>query len=137
MAKRAGGHLTAGQLEIMELFWERGELGVAQVWKLLAARRERVVARNTVQTMVARLADRGWLTARGEGNAFYYRAARPRESAVTGMLGTLLDTAFGGSASGLVMALIESRRVSKDEARRIREIIDRAEREDRHAGRDR
>jgi predicted transcriptional regulator len=40
------------------------------------------------------------------------------------MLGQLLDNAFGGSASGLVMALMESRRISPAEARRIRELID-------------
>jgi BlaI family penicillinase repressor len=114
--------LTPAQLEIMNLFWQHGELGVAQVREMLSTRR--AVARNTVQTMLKRLADKGWLHARAQGNAFYFRAARPRKSTLKGMLGQLLDSAFGGSASGLVMALMESRRISPAEARRIRELID-------------
>jgi BlaI family transcriptional regulator, penicillinase repressor len=129
MAKRPEPNLTGVQLEIMNLFWEQGELGVAQVWKLLAARRP--IARNTVQTMLTRLADKGWLRARAEGNAFYYRSTRPRKFAVTGMLGDLLDTAFAGSATGLVAALLEDRRISREDARRIRELIDRAQQETR------
>ena len=114
--------LTPAQLEIMNLFWQHGELGVAQVRQMLSSRR--AIARNTVQTMLKRLADKGWLHARAQGNAFYFRAARPRKSTLRGMLGQLLDSAFGGSASGLVMALMESRRISPAEARRIRELID-------------
>jgi predicted transcriptional regulator len=122
-------NLTPAQLEIMNLFWQHGELGVAQVRQMLSSRR--AIARNTVQTMLKRLADKGWLHARAQGNAFYFRAARPRKSTLRGMLGQLLDSAFGGSASGLVMALMESRRISPAEARRIRELIDGIEEADK------
>jgi len=117
--------LTPAQLEIMNLFWEQGELGVAQVWKLLSARRK--VARNTVQTMLTRLVERGWLLARPEGKAFCFRASRPRKSTLRRMVSQLLDTAFDGSASGMVMALLEARRLSADEAQRIRTLIDRSQ----------
>jgi BlaI family penicillinase repressor len=121
-ARQLQTKLTPAQLEIMNLFWEHGELGVAQVWRLLSSRR--TVARNTVQTMLTRLAERGWLQSRAQGNAFYFRAARPRNSALRGMLAQLLDGAFGGSASSLVMTLMEARHISPAEARRIRELID-------------
>jgi BlaI family transcriptional regulator, penicillinase repressor len=117
--------LTPAQLEIMNLFWEQGELGVAQVWKLLSARRK--VARNTVQTMLTRLVERGWLLARPEGKAFCFRASRPRKSTLRTMVSQLLDTAFDGSASGMVMALLEGRRLSADEAQHIRTLIDRSQ----------
>ena len=117
--------LTPAQLEIMNLFWEQGELGVAQVWKLLSARRK--VARNTVQTMLTRLVERGWLLARPEGKAFCFRASRPRKSTLRRMVSQLLDTAFNGSASGMVMALLEARRLSADEAQHIRTLIDRSQ----------
>jgi BlaI family penicillinase repressor len=109
----------------MNLFWEQGELGVAQVWGLLSARRK--VARNTVQTTLTRLVERGGLKARVEANAFYVRSARPRRSTLRGILSQLVDTVFAGSATGLVMALLEDRRLSPEEAQRIRELIDRAQ----------
>ena len=117
--------LTPAQLEIMNLFWEQGELGVAQVWKLLSARRK--IARNTVQTMLTRLVERGWLLARPQGKAFCFRASRPRKSTLRRMVSQLLDTAFDGSASGMVMALLEARRLSADEAQHIRTLIDRSQ----------
>ena len=124
MSKKVGS-LPPAQLEIMNLFWDRGELGVAQVWKLLGGRRP--IARNTVQTMLTRLTDRGWLQARAEGKAFVFRAARPRKAAMRGIVGQLVETAFAGSAGDLIMTLLESRRISPDEGVRIRELIERAE----------
>jgi len=120
--RRTETNLTSAQLEIMNLFWEHGELGVAQVWKLLSERRR--LARNTVQTMLTRLVEKGWLEARSEGTAFCFRASRPRKSTLRGMVSQLLDNAFGGSASGLIMALLEARRLSSDEVERIRNLID-------------
>jgi predicted transcriptional regulator len=124
MNKKAGS-LSPAQLEIMNLFWDRGELGVAQVWKLLGGRRP--IARNTVQTMLTRLTARGWLQTRAEGKAFVFRAARPRKAAMRGIVGQLIETAFAGSASDLIMTLLETRRISADEAGRIRQLIERAE----------
>jgi predicted transcriptional regulator len=117
--------LSPAQLEVMEVVWQRGEVGVADVWKTLGERRG--IARNTVQTTLARLHERGWLRAREEGNAFVYTAARPRQSALSRLVEGLVDTAFGGSLSGLVAAVVESRALPADEVARLRRIIDEAE----------
>lgn len=117
--------LSEAQLEIMDVIWDRGEATVAEVWKTLSARRK--VARNTVQTMIARLEEKGWLEHRG-GQAFRYRATRPRGATMRGLVRRMVETAFGGSAEGLVMALLEGRRLSKAEAERIRTMIDQATR---------
>ncbi len=123
--RRPEAKITPAQLEIMNLFWDHGELGVAEVWKILSDRRK--VARNTVQTTLTRLVEKGWLQARAEGNAFRFRASRPRKPTVREMLGQLLDTAFGGSPSNLMTALLEARRLSPEEAVRIRKLIDKAQ----------
>lgn len=116
--------LSEAQIEIMNVVWERGEVTVADVWKALTARRK--VARNTVLTMITRLEEKGWLCRDDAGHAFRYRAAVPREATLGTMIRRLVDTAFGGSAEGLVMALLHDRGVSKEEAKRIRAMIDRA-----------
>jgi BlaI family penicillinase repressor len=126
--KRAKSNLTPAQLEIMNLVWDHGELSVAEVRAHLSARRP--LARNTVQTMLTRLEERGWLLVRSEGKTFYFRAAQPRKSATRRMVRQMLDTVFGGSADRLVMTLLEDRRISADELQRIRERIERAEQGD-------
>jgi predicted transcriptional regulator len=126
--KRTRSNLTPAQLEIMNLIWDHGELSVAEARAHLSARRP--LARNTVQTMLTRLAERGWLVVRSAGKTFYFRAAQPRKSAARRMMRQMLDTVFGGSADRLVMTLLEDRRISGDELQRIRERIERAEQGD-------
>jgi predicted transcriptional regulator len=117
--------LSEAQLEIMNVVWDRGEVTVAEVWKALSGRRK--LARNTVLTMLTRLEEKGWLLRDEEAHAFRYRAAVPRESTLGTMIHRLVDTAFGGSAEGLVLALLHGRGVTKEEARRIRRMIEKAE----------
>ena len=57
----------------MEVVWEHGEVTVTQVRDELA--QERDVARNTIQTMIVRLEERGWLKHREEGRSFLARAS--------------------------------------------------------------
>lgn len=124
MAKAPAPALSAAQMEVMEVVWDRGEATVGQVWRALSERRP--IARNTVQTTVVRLERKGWLSHREEGGTFHYTAARPRGAAVGGLVRRLLDTAFAGSVSGLVMALLEDHRLTDDEAARLRDLIDRS-----------
>jgi predicted transcriptional regulator len=118
--------LSEAQLEIMDLVWTAGEVTVGEVWKALARRRK--VARNTVLTLMERLEKKGWLRRRVEGHVFRYSAAVGRDAALGRIVGRLVETAFGGSAEGLLMALLDERGVTSAEAERIREMIDKAKR---------
>jgi len=113
----------------MKIVWGRGEATVADVWKELSAKRH--VARNTVQTMMKRLEDKRYLRHELEGNGFLYSATVGRSSTLREMVCSFVESAFSGSAEGLVMALIDGRGLSKDEAQRIRALIDSAAREKR------
>jgi predicted transcriptional regulator len=113
--------ISKAQREIMEIVWQRGEVGVGQVWRTLAARRP--VTRNTVLTVITRLAAKGWLVPRREGNAFRYTAAFPKETARADEVRRLVDTVFDGSAEGLVMTLLECGGLTPQESKRIREMI--------------
>ena len=121
--------LSEAQLEIMNVVWERGDVTVADVWKALSGRRK--LARNTVLTMLNRLEEKGWLRRDAEGHAHRYRATAPRDATLGSMLSRLVETAFGGSTEGLMIALLNSRGVSREEAERIRAMIDQAEKRGR------
>jgi predicted transcriptional regulator len=116
--------LSDGQLEIMQVVWEKGEVTVSEVWETLAARRD--VARNTVLTLMDRLEKKGWLSRHADGQTHRYRAAVSRQSTLGDVVHRLVETAFSGSADSLMLALLEGRGVSEDEAKRIRALIDKA-----------
>ena len=121
-ADRTPAPLSEAQLEIMSVIWERGEATVSEVRDVLAQSRD--VARNTVQTQIVRLERKGWLEHDERDGTFVYRATRARRSTLAGMVGSLVDRAFGGSADALVHALLHGRGVSDEEAARIRALID-------------
>lgn len=125
MAKADTAPLTEVQREIMELIWERGEATVTEIWNALP--NGRALARNTVQTTIVRLEEKGWLTHREQGQAFVYSAERPRKVSLGSRVSQMVDRLFAGSAEEMVTALIEYRGLSADEAERIRQMIDDAE----------
>ncbi len=125
MAKADLTPLTETQREIMEIVWQRGEVTVSQVRQALAKKRR--VARNTVQTMIVRLEEKGWLRHREQGRTFIYSAARPQTTSLGAKVVQLVDRFFAGSPEDMVTALIEYRGLSPAEAERIRTMIDRAE----------
>jgi predicted transcriptional regulator len=120
--------LSPAQLEIMNIVWETPGVTVAQIWQAQLGAGKRI-ARNTVQTTVARLQAKGWLRYQREGNTFRFTAARPRQRAVSRLVSRLLDTAFAGSATELILALLQNNPVSPEEARQIRRLIDQVEKE--------
>ena len=125
MARESSSPLTDAQREIMEIVWRCGEATVSQVRDELSARRE--LARNTVQTMIVRLEEKGWLRHREDGRTFVYSARRPRTASLGAKVSQMVDRLFAGSPDELVTALIEYRGLSPDEAQRIRTMIDEAE----------
>src|ERR1044071_8818768 len=95
--------LSEAQMEIMNVVWEQGEVTLGQVWRALSVRRK--VASNTVQTVLTRLTEKGWLQARPEGKIFHYRAAYPRYAALRHLAQRLVQVAFG-STEGMMVALL-------------------------------
>lgn len=125
MRKADPSPLTGLQREIMEVIWNRGEATVTEVRDALAGRRP--LARNTVQTIIVRLEEKGWLRHREEGRTFVYRAKVPRTVSLGAKVSQLVDRLFAGAPEEMVTALIEYRGLTKEEAARIRSMIDAAE----------
>ncbi len=132
MANTDSAPLTEAQREIMEIVWRLGEVTVSEVRDALAERRE--LARNTVQTMIVRLEEKGWLKHRSAGRTFIYSANRPRANVLGAKVAQMVDRLFAGSAEELVTALLEYRGLSSEEAERIRIMIEEAEtNQERHS----
>lgn len=125
MSKADTGPLTPAQREIMEVVWDREEATVSDVREALATRRP--LARNTVQTMMVRLEEKGWLKHRQDGRTFVYSAKIPRAVSLGEKVVQLVDRFFAGSPAQMVTALIAYRGLTKEEAERIRVMIENAE----------
>jgi predicted transcriptional regulator len=127
MAKADTTPLTEIQREMMEIVWQRKEVTVSEVREALSTHRP--LARNTVQTMLVRLEEKGWLKHREQGRTFVYSANRPRTLSLGAKVSQMVDRLFAGSPEEMVTALLEYRGLSADEAERIRAMIEAAETE--------
>lgn len=120
--------LSRSEREVMELVWDKKEAGVLEITAALNLQRS--IARNTVRTLMERMEEKGWLTHRVEGRSFIYAPTVPREESLGQRVLDMVDKACGGNPEKLMMALLEYRGLSDDEARRIRVMLDEASREE-------
>ncbi|NKB32123.1 MAG: BlaI/MecI/CopY family transcriptional regulator [Pseudomonadales bacterium] len=116
--------LTRAQREVMEVIWDAGEASVADVTKSI--NEQRPIARNTIRTLMERMEEKGWLQHQVSGRTYIYSATVPREESLGQRVVDMVDKACGGNPEKLVMALMQYRGLSDDEAKRIRKMLDEA-----------
>lgn len=126
--KNSEQSLTPLELEIMNVLWETGPVNVQTVQARLT---ERELAYTTVQTMLNVLHRKGKVKRRLKDRAYLYQPILSRQKAVTQAVGEMLDRFFGGSADGLVLSLVETRKLTAKKLARIQKLLEQP-REDRH-----
>lgn len=116
---------TDAELAILRVLWERGPSTVRQVYEVLSAERE--LAYTTVLKMLQIMDDKGLVQRDGSERTHVFRARQSRSETQRTLVGDLLDKAFGGSAKGLVLQALATRRASREELEEIRKLIEQAE----------
>jgi BlaI family transcriptional regulator, penicillinase repressor len=102
---------TAGEMEVMQILWEHGELKPAEIQKHFP----RSIKNAALRSYLTILVEKGHLVRRSKGKAFYYRPKTKRESTFRTMLGELVNTFCGGSSEALLCHLIAKERLSAEE----------------------
>ena len=102
---------TDGEMEVMRILWEHGELKPAEIQELFP----RTIKNAALRSYLTILVEKGHLSRRGKGKAFYYRAKTRRESTFRSMLGDLVDTFCDGSSEALLCHLLAKEKLSPQE----------------------
>ena len=114
------------ELEVLKTLWEFGPGTVREVNARLT-RQGRSWAYTTVQTMLQRLEAKGFVRSDRSGSAHVYRAAVSREELLGRRLRELADQFCDGTASPLVLALVEGTRFTPEEIQQLRQLLDQLE----------
>jgi predicted transcriptional regulator len=114
---------TPAELEILRVLWEHGPGTVRDVQERLDERRP--TGYTTVLKLLQIMTDKALVRRDESARAHVYAAREPQDQTQRQLVRDLLDRAFGGSASQLVMHALSARRTSREELARIREILDR------------
>jgi BlaI family transcriptional regulator, penicillinase repressor len=119
--------LTALQLAILRIIWDRGEATVQDIWEGLHA--ERGLAQTTIATVLSRLERRGVVTRRAppQSRQYHYRAAVTEQEVQHSMIGELTERLFDGDVTQLVQHLLNGADVRPGDLAKIRKMIARAD----------
>jgi BlaI family penicillinase repressor len=120
---------TDAELAILRVLWDRGPSTVRQVHDVLG--RERPAGYTTSLKLLQIMTEKGLVERDERDRTHVYRARLTEEQTQRQLIRDLVDRAFGGSATKLVMQALASRRASADELRDIRKAIDSARQEGR------
>lgn len=113
---------TDAELAILRVLWKRGPSTVRQVHEVLS--RERPTAYTTALKLLQIMTEKG-LVARDERDRTHvYHTRLSEEQTQRQLIGDLLDRAFGGSSSKLVMQALAARKASAEELGEIRRLLD-------------
>jgi BlaI family transcriptional regulator, penicillinase repressor len=121
MARKKSPNLTDAELRLMEVLWTLGRATVSEVAKSLP--KNVPLAYSTVLTTLRILENKGYLSHVKEGRAYVYTPVVGRHQARENAITHLVRRFFEGSPELLVLNLIDSTKIDKDELRRLRERI--------------
>ena len=111
---------TPGELKVMRLLWEHGELKPAELQDQFPEPIKNPALRSYLTTLL----EKGHVTRRRVGKAYYYKAVTRSRSAFRTMLGELVESYCGGSIQALVMNIIKSERLSEEDLIELKRLAD-------------
>ncbi|MEA2491215.1 MAG: hypothetical protein QOH21_3007 [Acidobacteriota bacterium] len=113
---------TDAELGILRVLWDRGPSTVREVHSALSATHDS--GYTTVLKLLQIMTDKG-LVVRDESERAHVYATRISEQRTQRqLLGDLMDRAFNGSPTKLVMQALSGRKASAEELSAIRELLD-------------
>ena len=118
---------TDAELAILRILWARGPSTVRQVYEVLG--RERPTAYTTALKLLQIMTEKGLVDRDERDRTHIYRAHSSEEQTQRQLVRDLVDRAFGGSATKLVLQALASKHASPDELTQIRQILDSAKAE--------
>ncbi len=113
---------TDVELEILKVLWDRGPSTVREVHEVVTGARE--TGYTTILKMLQIMARKGLVERDEDQKAHVYRAVEARDQTQRLLVNDLVDRAFDGSAAGLVLHALGSKRATANELAEIRRLLD-------------
>jgi BlaI family penicillinase repressor len=119
---------TPAELEILRILWELGPSTVRDIQERME--RERPTGYTTVLKLLQIMTEKDLVRRDETARAHVYAARLPEQQTQQQLVRDLVDRAFGGSARKLVMQALSTRKTSREDLSKIRELLDQLEGEE-------
>lgn len=113
---------TDAELAILRVLWERGPSTVREVHDALSSTQE--TGYTTVLKLLQIMTDKGIVVRDESERAHVYASSESEQRTQRKLIGDLMDRAFGGSPSKLMMQALSATKASPDELTAIRRLLD-------------
>jgi len=115
--------LANAELAVMDLLWENDRMTARQIRERLYPDATKA-QHGTVQRLLQRLEDKGYVERDRTLSVHFFSAAISRQTYAGQQLESLADRLTAGSFAPLITHLVEEKKISRDEIKRIRVILD-------------
>ncbi len=112
---------TDAELTILRVLWNQGPCTVRQVHDVLS--KGRSLAYTTTLKLLQIMTEKGITTREEQGQHHVYSARHGEGETQRRLVGDLLERAFEGSTSKLVLQALATKRASPEELREIRRLL--------------
>jgi predicted transcriptional regulator len=118
-------NLSRRERQIVEILYRLEEASARQVCDEM----EDPPSYSAVRALLAELVRKEQVTFRHEGKRYLYRPKQARETVARKVMKGLVDNFFRGQPGEAICALLDQSKLTEDELKRIREMVEKAEAE--------
>lgn len=113
---------TPGELAVMQILWEHGELKPAEVQQ----RFPEPIKNPALRSYLTILVEKGHVTRRKVGKAYFYKAKTKQTAAFKKSLASIIQGYCDGSVRSLMLNLIRTEKLSEDDLLELKRLADEA-----------
>jgi BlaI family penicillinase repressor len=118
---------TETELSLLQLLWDQGPATIRRLTDLLYPGGS-ASHYATVQKLLERLEDKGYVLRDRSSMTHVFEARIDRDAYIGGQLRAMADRLCGGSLTPLLTHLLQSERLSAEERRELRRLLDQSSR---------
>jgi len=120
---------TESETKILSVIWEQGSATVREVFEILSKKED--IGHTTVLKLMQIMTEKGILDRDISVRPQVFRPSRSRSQTQRTLLQNLLNSAFSGSPSSLVLQALSMQKTTPEELREIRELLDQLEKNEK------
>jgi len=113
--------LTPAEFRVMSVLWRKGRATVKEIQRALDPGRP--LARTTINTMLTKMREKGYVGAREVNFAFEFRPLVERESVTKSKVSGLVDGFLEGDIAPLAAYIVENGELTPEQIKVLEEIV--------------
>ncbi len=115
-------NISDAEWQVMQVIWKRRSATAAEVIAQLSP--ETGWQHRTIRTLLARLVEKGALSARSEGNRYVYTPLVSRARCIRQEIRAFLNKVFGGDAAELLVHFVRDTNIPAEEIDKLKRLLD-------------